>query len=169
MTLFSVRVVQCCQGLSIPFALENPASSSLFCFETLLRALHSGPCFYVILPMCEYGEPWQKYTTLATSVQPLQALGCGCSHKSHAVRLRGQVQVKKHDGTARYVDRTALAGAYPVKLVNLYADVISQHVKLHCDDLKFIQTAWSASLRNLVDRKAQATLPRCQRVGHPIQ
>ena len=119
--------------------------------------------------MCEYGEPWQKYTTLATSVQPLQALGCGCSHKSHAVRLRGQVQVKKHDGTARYVDRTALAGAYPVKLVNLYADVISQHVKLHCDDLKFIQTAWSASLRNLVDRKAQATLPRCQRVGHPIQ
>lgn len=49
-----------------------------------------------------------------------------------------------------------------MKLVNVYAEILLQHVRLQCDDVKFIQTAWSSSLRSLVDRKAQTATAQCR-------
>lgn len=113
LALFSCAVIRLCQQLGIPFVLENPQSSKLFTFEPLVTALHTGFCTHVDFDMCQYGEPQRKRTCLATSCDFLEPLAKRCNHREHAVMLKGQTKVVDQEGRPRYVNRTALAGAYP--------------------------------------------------------
>lgn len=160
MALFSAKIISLCQKMRIPFALENPGRSRLFGFEPLLRAVHSGEHWFVNFDMCQYGEPWKKNTTIVTSFQPLSQLARSCNHHSHEVWLKGKVQVKKPDGSARYVNRTALAGAYPRQLVVAYSKILSQHLDLYSDEPATIQATWSSALRSVVPRKVANTMLR---------
>eukprot|EP00435_Cladocopium_sp_Y103_P009898 s3109_g2.t1 len=160
MALFSAKVIAMCHKHRIPFALENPGSSKLFQFEPVLRALQGGRHWYVNFDMCQYGEPWKKNTTIVTSHEPLCELERKCNHGKHAVWLKGQVQVKKPDGTARYVNRTALAGAYPAKLVEAYAGILRRTLDLKLGEPNEVQATWSAALRSRGQRRGKGSKKR---------
>eukprot|EP00438_Fugacium_kawagutii_P034634 Skav232689 [mRNA] locus=scaffold2892:36534:39881:+ [translate_table: standard] len=168
MALFSSELIETCIDYGIPYALENPRSSRLFHFQPILQAISRGPHYVVDFDMCMYGEPYMKRTRLVTSEKWLRALGRTCNHSSHDVRLKGRVKISGDDGRPVYVNRTALAGAYPFQLVRRYADLIRQHVKLDSKDHKAISLHWRASLRSVAERgtkKSCRDKVNCDRIG----
>ena len=155
LALFSCEIIRTCHQYGIPFAIENPASSRLFQFEPLLKALHLGPVSFVTFEMCQYGEPYKKSTCIATSSPHLGRLGRRCNHSSHAVWLKGTTKISKAGELPRYVNRTALAGAYPLRLCELYAQLIQKHVPTcQSDGVEAVKIHWAASLRSVANRKA---------------
>ncbi len=166
LALFSCEVIRWCQKLQIPFSLENPRYSKLFQFEPLLRALHSGDCFYVDLDMCQYGEAYRKSTRFATSFGGLKGLARRCNHSRHDVWLKGQVQVQIGSEKPKYVNRTALAGAYPQEICKCFAKLLSfNHHAEHSDKVEAAAVHFSAALRSVAKRKTARCRPKTDKVS----
>lgn len=148
LALFSCEVIRHCIRNNAPYALENPRSSKLFQFEPLVQAVATGPFRFIQFDMCQYGEPYQKRTRIVTSVNWLRALERKCNHKSHEVRLKGKVKTLNKKGHPVYVNRTALAGAYPWSFAVRYAELIKRHLdaKWGTDETGL---QWSAALRRV--------------------
>lgn len=51
------------------------------------------------------------------------------------------------------MNRTALAGAYPLTLCRKYVRLIKEHCELKHDKTGFVEQHWKTSLRSLVARK----------------
>ena len=114
LALFTAVVVKHCIRYGVAYAVENPRSSKLFAFRPLVEAFCSGPHYFIDFDMCKYGEKYQKSTRLVTSVPWLKPLSQRCDHHGHEVWLKGKVKVQSPEKGAVYVNRTALAGAYPL-------------------------------------------------------
>ena len=155
MALFTAEVINMCNKLGIPYALENPRTSKLFYFEPIMRAYTSAKWYVVDFDMCQYGEPYQKSTRIITSFAPLKRLARKCGHARHTTWLKGKTKMfDEKSNRDIYVNRTALAGAYPIQLCNSYAEVVSEHLALQSHDVVQVQNHWRASLRSAADRKA---------------
>ena len=156
LALFAAEVIRVCNLYHVGYAIENPRYSRLFKFEPIVHAIASGPNFVVDFDLCQYGAPYKKSTRIITSVKWLNALGCKCNHSSHTVWLKGRVLTKNPEGTPVYVNRTALAGAYPFKLVEKYAKLIAAHAKLDRKTHQVEQVHWGATLRSVAERSVEA-------------
>lgn len=160
MALFSSEVIRACNKHRIPFALENPRTSKLFHFEPLLRALSTGHWEYVDLDMCRYGEDYRKSTRIVTSFHELQKLSRKCCHHSHETWLKGKVRIIDEAGKPVYVNRTALAGAYPHSLCSEYARIVTSKLDLTSQDVPEVQKHWRAEIGRVANWK-----PRKNRVA----
>ena len=122
LAFFTVEVIRLCQLKNIAWTLENPLSSRLWEFPGILELHGCDNVHSVTFPMCAYGEDFKKPTKLLTNCFPLTQLRQVCSHKRHAVILKGQV----FDKVKGWSNRTTLAGAYPRKLCDLWAQIIRE-------------------------------------------
>lgn len=157
LALFSSEVIRRCIAHGVPYVLENPRSSKLFMFEPLVTSICQGPNRAVDFEMCQFGEPYQKRTRVVTSVDWLDALARRCNHKTHDTWLKGQVKVLSKAGKPIYVNRTALAGAYPHEFCRVYAQLIAKHANLKHDSDNQVPVVWSSSLRSVAKHKTRAT------------
>ena len=141
LALFSCEVI-------VKYSLENPASSRLFSFEPLIRALRTGDLYHVSFDMCSYGEPFKKETKIVTSCQELQRLEKHCQHRRHSVWLKGQIKVKEQ-GREKFRNRTTLAGAYPTSLCESFAHALveSRSCAAHGETDCIIQNHWTTAIR----------------------
>ena len=165
LALFSAELIRVCNRYKVPYAIENPRTSRLFSFEPLVVAIASGPNYIVDFDMCQYGEPYQKGTRIITSVPWLTGLSRRCNHKGHEVWLKGRVLAPNPAGTPVYVNRTALAGAYPFELVKKYASLIANHAGLNHGSKQFIQVHWGAALRSAAEWQARNPKSRSSAVN----
>lgn len=157
LALFTCEVIRRCNSHGIPYALENPRSSKLFMFEPLVMSICQGPNQAVDFEMCQFGEPYQKRTRIITSVGWLNHLARRCNHKTHSTWLKGQVQTLSKVGKPVYVNRTALAGAFPYDFCQAYARLVAKHANLRSDPDNQVPVIWSSSLRSVANHKARAT------------
>ena len=153
LALFSSEVIRTCNKHRIPFALENPRTSKLFQFEPLLRALATGHWEFVDFDMCRYGEDYKKSTRIVTSFPELQKLSIKCCHHSHKTWLKGKVRIIDEVGRPVYVNRTALAGAYPQSLCAEYAKIVTSKLGLTSHDIPEVQEHWRAEIRRVANWK----------------
>lgn len=86
-------------------------------------------CTHLACIECQYGEPFKKPTSIFTTYEPLKRLAAACDHKKHQSVLRGseKVEVVSADGIARVitVPKAQRAGAYPCRLANFWAQIVS--------------------------------------------
>ena len=116
--MFSVEVIQTCLEHGIVFALENPATSRLWCFPPMTRALSDSRVKQVTFHACRFGAASKKPTMIAGTLPGLYELGklChGTSTKHMHVKLSGTVTATFRGKTAS-VPKTVLAGAYTPEL-----------------------------------------------------
>lgn len=159
LALFSCEVIKKCIAKGIPYALENPRTSKLFNFSYLVQAVSCGPFHFVDWEMCQYGEKYKKSTRMVTSVDWLHPISRRCHHRSHEVRLQGKVKSCNSAGRPVYVNRTTLAGAYPIKFCQKYASLIHSHVSFgHAREEVAMQ--WSASLRRVASIPSSQCRPK---------
>ena len=118
--LFTCKVIRECLKRGVAFSLENPSSSRLWQFQPLLDIIADKRVFFVHFDMCMFGEPHRKSTSVLTNEPALIELGRQCSKDHKHVQLRGSVRAKI-DGIWKTINRTSLAGEYPVKLCELWA------------------------------------------------
>lgn len=149
LALFSAEVIQTCNAHGVQYSIENPRFSKLFGFEPLTKAIASGMHFVVDFDMCMYGEPFRKCTRIVTSCKELQQLSNKCCHRRHEVWLKGKVKVEGADHLPRFVNRTALAGAYPKALTDKFAAILSCLSFGNVEQTDLGQVHWSASLRSV--------------------
>ena len=159
LALFSCEVIQACNRCHVHYALENPATSKLFNFEPLQRAIMMRKHYVVTFDMCSYGEPYKKDTKVVTSLNALSKLERHCSHRRHAVWLKGQVKWSEDGCKEKYVNRTKLAGAYPQLLCKQYAQIIAEQQICFCHgaSVQCVQDNWAVALRSY---QAKANRPK---------
>lgn len=62
--LFTMRLIRCCELYSVPYALENPRTSMVWEMPQLHDVPHTFGAKFVHFDFCQYGELWQKPTTV---------------------------------------------------------------------------------------------------------
>ncbi len=157
LALFSCEVIRACNRSGTHYALENPQRSKLFQFEPLLRAFNTGRWYVVDFSMCMYGEEFRKNTRIVTSLPQLQGLARQCCHRKHSTWLKGRVKIVDNNQKPIYVNRTALAGAYPLPLCKAYASILSQNLDLHSHDIAEIEAQWQSAIRSAASRPTAKT------------
>lgn len=123
--LFTCRVIRECLKRGVAFSLENPSSSRLWQFQPLLDIIADKRVFFVHFDMCMFGEPHRKSTSILTNEPALVELGRKCCGGHKHIQLQGSVRVKI-DGVWKTANRTSLAGEYPVKLCDLWAQAVDR-------------------------------------------
>ena len=115
------------------WTLENPLTSYLWSMPSLKRKLKDKECFSVTFDQCAYGlklpddngvlRPCKKATRIIGNISTLEELSrkCTCVHK-HVHALGG---VRTPCGWKR---RSELAGHYPIRLCDAYAQVVEKAV-----------------------------------------
>ena len=114
---FTARLARLCARLGVFFSIENPASSELFAWSTLARALRKAKAFSVPFAQCRYGTPYRKQTLIVTNLPTLSRLEAPCCCRRHTEILQGRIRLP----SGRWSWRTALASAYPPRLCRAYA------------------------------------------------
>lgn len=122
---FSAEVIATCNRYNVNWSLENPRSSRLFEVPFLAQLLNESS--YVDIDFCRFGEPYKKPTRIYSSAPFLELLGLKCNHKKHAVVLRGSERFVT-DGKVKTQPRTVRAGAYPFRLVDVWAQLVEEFV-----------------------------------------
>ena len=115
LALVSIALIQLAHQHNIPWSIENPRSSKLWNFPPMAECLGRLKCFDVIFDLCRYGCPYKKTTRITTSTPQLAARGKRCTCGTNHVWLRSG-------------DATQKAGAYPTKLCNLWASLLSENL-----------------------------------------
>ena len=102
--------------MGIKWSIENPTTSRLWEVPAI-RDLQCLPgAQFVNTVMCHFGAPYKKLTSLMTNILELRGLEAICEHRRHEVVLKGTVQHRDDQGRVSYVNRSKLAGSYPVRL-----------------------------------------------------
>ena len=123
LAFFSAEVARLCHAHDLHWSIENPASSRLWDFPAIRELMLLPGIHRINFPYCMYGADCKKPTSILTNCPLLQSLSRECPHKKHRQVLRGRVQVR-HDDQYRWVNRTELAGAYPMCLCQKWAQTV---------------------------------------------
>lgn len=132
LAFFSAEVAMLCNSLGVGWSIENPQSSRLWEFDAISQLRSLPGVSQVHFPMCAFGENYKKPTMLLTNCNSLSQLSRQCMHTKHAEVLKGRVR----NPAKGWVNRTSLAGAYPDKLCDRWAQIIGDDVTLPCHDKK---------------------------------
>ena len=122
---FTLRVLQTCAALNIPFVLENPLSSMVWELPPMRRFMHDYDVGICDLDYCQFGELWKKPTRLAYKFIKLDSLSRRCSG-IHGICNRSQQPHERLTGVnANNVFKTLVAQPYPWELCHAFARVAS--------------------------------------------
>lgn len=125
---FSIRILELCERYSIPYALENPATSYLWYMPPMIKFRNNFNPDLVILDFCQYGEDWKKSTAIIGNFWDLSPLQkqctgsfrcCSATHRPH-VPLAGLSECG--------LFRTLLAQPYPWMLAALVAAQVAKAI-----------------------------------------
>jgi hypothetical protein len=122
----SLRFLQVCEQLSIPYALENPSSSYAWEMPQMKRFIsHFSPKF-AWLDFCQYGEDWKKPTTIMGNFWSISQLSKQCS-TLHGLCSRTQRPHFALTGTdENNIFWTLRAQPYPHELCQKVAAVLAK-------------------------------------------
>ena len=123
--IFTCRVIRECLKHGVAFTLENPLSSRLWEFKPIQDILSHKNVFMVVFDHCCYGMPYKKSIGLMTNTPQFKTLGLRCCGGHKHIQLKGTETVT-HNGATTTRNRTAGAGAYPIKLCRLWAQISRQ-------------------------------------------
>lgn len=129
MAMFTIECIMTCNRYNIKWSLENPRFSRLFDLPLLHHVLHQHGVLHVPLDFCQYGEKFRKPTSIYTNIPELACLEKHCTHRRHDSALRGS-EVVMVNGKKVSQPKTRNAGAYPLQLVNVWAQSVS-HLLAH--------------------------------------
>ena len=111
-----------CMRMGIKWSIENPKSSRLWEFPDIQILSTLPGVIAVNFPMCAFGERYKKPTMLLTNSSELTSLSSICIHTRHSEVLVGRVK----NETGEWVNRTTLAGSYPHKLCQQWAQAVKR-------------------------------------------
>lgn len=131
--LFTAEIIETCNRYNVFWSLENPRNSRLFDLPFLHRLLHQEDVFRVNMDFCMYGEAYRKPTSIFTNIPTMSQLAAGCIHQKHSVVLRGSESVRCN-GQKKSQPKTQRAGAYPLKLVEKWTEVVGEFLDPHTRD-----------------------------------
>ena len=152
LALFSIELIVACIRYGVKWSLENPRSSRLFDLPVLAQLLQRSDVIKVNLDFCRYMEHYKKPTTIYTNFLELRKLEKQCNHKKHAVVLRGSEVVTEGD-RRQSVPKTRAAGAYPLALVEKWAQDISSVVSRASRDSELLDLQWQDELKKCVPKR----------------
>ena len=123
LVFFTVELIRSPHARGGFWSIENPRSSRLWDFPAIRELMMLEGVSFVNFPMCQYGARYKKPTSLLTNYPFLKCLAQECPHKRHGEVLRGRVRVER-GGKTFWTNRTTLAGSYPKKLCNKWAQAV---------------------------------------------
>ena len=123
LAFFSAELARFCHAHGVSWTIENPESSRLWEFEAIVELSLLPGVHKVRFPYCDYGVGYKKPTVLLSNSDLVDGLEQVCPHKSHPTVLRGRVRVSAQGGS-QWANMTEVAGAYPPKLCQLWAQSI---------------------------------------------
>eukprot|EP00438_Fugacium_kawagutii_P025909 Skav235917 [mRNA] locus=scaffold3781:92807:93331:- [translate_table: standard] len=123
---FSVRIMELCQQLHIPYALENPKSS--FAWQTPLLSGYKDKYSpsVVHLDYCQFGEPWQKPTTLLGNFWDMAPLGLRCHSSNNRCTRTGLSHVRLTGVDHNRLFMTLKAQPYPLQFAAAVATLVAK-------------------------------------------
>ena len=122
---FLLRVLKVCEQYSVPYMVENPASSMLWNMSTVNRFCCKYSPFYLTLDYCAYGESWKKPTSILYNFIHLHPLAKRCHGKYNHCEFthKPHVALQGHDQNGVFL--TLVAQPYPWMMVRDIAALIS--------------------------------------------
>ena len=116
---FSIRILELCEQLQIPYALENPYSSYAWHTPTIVNFIRQFQPFVEHLDFCQYGEAWKKPTTVMGNFWYVPSIVRRCAGSFR----RCSASLQPHLALSGLADnglfRTLLAQPYPKELARL--------------------------------------------------
>jgi hypothetical protein len=122
----TARIARACLKHDIPWILENPLSSLLWCAPPISRLLGHPSVQQTIVHQCQYGTPWKKPTRLYLGGLSAELLASTCQQKGKTCSATG----KPHyvlSGTTKNGFRTHAAKEYPSQLCTAIANSFATH------------------------------------------
>lgn len=122
----ALRVARMCLRHSVPFILENPATSKMFYTPELQRIQHHASVTTVVADFCQYGAKWRKATNFLTGfIDPcdLARISKRCCARGGLCSASGRKHLQLTGTAPGGRPWTAVAQPYPVKL---------NHALVHC-------------------------------------
>eukprot|EP00438_Fugacium_kawagutii_P035192 Skav232767 [mRNA] locus=scaffold1229:242985:248589:- [translate_table: standard] len=122
---FLLRVLHACQQYSIPYMVENPASSMLWNMSTVTRFCCQYSPYYLTLDYCAYGEHWKKPTSILFNFIHLHPLAKRCAghHNKCQFTHKPHIALQGRDKNGTFL--TLVAQPYPWMLVRDIAALVS--------------------------------------------
>ena len=123
LAFFTAELCRNAHSKNIFWCIENPSSSRLWEFWAIKELKLLDNVFEVRFPMCKFGMPYKKPTTLLTNCPLLKKLAAECHHKRHAEQLRGRTMCKDGSHTL-WLNKTQNAAVYPPELCRQWCQAI---------------------------------------------
>lgn len=123
---FSIRILELCQQYSIPYALENPATSYIWYMPPMLKFRRKYDPGLVIFDFCQYGEDWKKPTAVVGNFWNLHTLNKRCTGTFKCCSATHRPHVPLAGLSTCGIFRTLLAQPYPWKLAALIAEQVAK-------------------------------------------
>ena len=127
LAIFSVKVAKFCQKLGIYYSIENPSRSKLWDSNPMLSLHTDRHSYFLEFHTCGYGASCKKQTKIFTNLPGLFVLSRFCTRDHKHDHLQGKVRIANKHGQA-WINRTALAGSYPMQLCKAWARAALQFV-----------------------------------------
>ena len=126
LAFFTAELCLLCHQCGIFWSIENPRSSKLWSFPPIFSFSLLEGVFVVDFPMCAYGAPHKKNTSIMTNMKALTSLAARCVHVKHEAVLAGSVKTFNADGGPAFASATKLAGAYPDRLCRAWCRALKR-------------------------------------------
>jgi len=126
--MFSMRLLQLCEHVGIPYILENPESSLAWSMPPMQSFLRRFAPFVVGLDYCQFGEPWKKPTQLISNFDISSlSLRCNTFQQRCSRTQRPHVPLTGVDDAGIFM--TLRAQPYPWQLTALVSALVAQFLK----------------------------------------
>ena len=126
LAFFTCEVARLAHSRGIFWSIENPTSSRLWDFPSVQELCGIPGVFFVHFVMCSYGDACKRPTSVLTNCQALKGLESDCVHSRHLHCGAGGNRIESPcDQRANFYNRTARTGAYPPRLCDVWASLIS--------------------------------------------
>lgn len=125
---FSLRLLELCEQLRIPYALENPYSSYAWHMPPLKKFIRRHIPYVETLDYCQYGEDWLKPTTIMGNFWNVPAISRRCTGTRSMCSTTCRPHVPLSGRAANGLFRTLLAQPYPWALAELVARTVSSAI-----------------------------------------
>lgn len=122
----TLRLIEACEELSIPWALENPFTSRIWLTPPLQHHMHHGASF-LRRDFCAFGTAWRKSTGILSKRLPqLTGLAISCDAKNGRCQFSGKQHIilQGKDATGCWLTRRAQP--YPFKLCHQIASLLAR-------------------------------------------
>ena len=121
---FTAKAIVIAHLSSTYVVLENPFSSSLWRYPSIVRALTSVGAQYVRTVYCAWGEPWVKPTCIAGTLPKLETLRRDCSSRNGICQHSGCAHRVLRGKASNGVWWTKIAEPYPKAFCGAVADLV---------------------------------------------